>query len=229
MRKIFLLLFVAAVVASCKKNEVSDYPKKMGEIAPPEWMYGEWKSTDGNADLGLVVSEDNIIKDGVNQKETIKGLEVIFEDVFKYSQDQYIYVYQLKEPIEISLKYSTVTTTTVYNQDGTIAKDKDGKERIQSEKKEIKNSYVFKFFKSHYTKNKNELGFKAVLVDGALAEQTPPIHSPYSPSKKETEIKENEIKLKKVVVEETTDFSFESKGISLQDYKKMVTPRKYRK
>lgn len=228
MKKI-VLITIAIMTIACTKTEAPEYSVTIGAINPPEWMQGDWVSTDGNTNLGLVVSADNIIKDGVNQKEVMQGQRIIFEDVFKYSQDQYIYTYELKQSFEVSTKYTITTTTTIYNEDGKIAKDSKGNDRVKVEKKDYNPLHSAKFFKSHYTKRGSNVNFRAFLVNGALSEQGNIVYK-NGTTKRETDITENKVKLKQVVVEETTDFTFEKlQGITEQDFLNLIIPRTYKK
>lgn len=136
MKRILLLMIVAISATGCKREE-RFYPKKIGEIEPAEWMLSEWESTDSDPSLGLIVTKDNIIKDGVNYKKEIEGQEILFQD--NINKDNYIHVYELKKPIKADVTYNIVETTTIYNQYGTIAKDDKGKDRIKTSKKNTKN------------------------------------------------------------------------------------------
>lgn len=237
MKKILFLLAILLTSIACRKEDAPVYPKQIGKINPPAWFQGEWVAVDGASGIGLVVSADNIIKDGIDQKQVIEGQEIIFEDVYKYSQDQYVYTYELKQPIEIKVTYNVSNHTTIYTEKGTIAKDNKGNDRFNKETTEKTEVYSGKFFKCYYNNQKNIVTYTGILVDASLSEKNVSIVKNKILSKNEREFTENYVsggytfqeKLKEVTISEIENVRIESKNISADDFIKLVEPQKYKK
>lgn len=207
MKKILFLLTILLTSVACKKEDTPVYSKQIGKINPPTWLQGEWVAVNGASGIGLVVSADNIIKDGIDQKQVIEGQEIIFEDVYKYSQDQYIYTYELKQPIKLVHSYTKIVTEL--NSDGT---EKSRKESQLTE------TFSARFLKNYYNfSNKTTLSFQALLVNEALQERA------YSPVRAGVTQDGNvKTEIKDLAVAEIT-------GITYNDFIKLTSNRTYKK
>lgn len=207
MKKILFLLTILLTSIACRKEDAPVYPKQIGKINPPAWFQGEWEDVDGASGIGLVVSADNIIKDGIDQKQVIEGQEIIFEDVYKYSQNQYVYTYELKQPIKLVHTYTKIVTEL--NSDGTEKSKKES---------QLTDIHSARFLKNYYNFSDNtNLVFQAFLVDASLQEKR------YLPIRTGVTQDGNiKTEIKDVVLSEIS-------GITYDDFIKLVKSQKYKK